>query len=85
MAAQNLNNHIAPPPIPQQSTYYLAINGQQSGPFDVATITSYVNGGQVTKDTLAWKQGMPTWAALGSIPEFSCLFAPCPPPIPPTL
>lgn len=85
MAAQNLNTHIAPPPIPQQSTYYLAINGQQSGPFDVATITSYVNGGQVTKDTLAWKQGMPTWSALGSIPEFSCLFAPCPPPIPPTL
>lgn len=85
MAAQNINTNITPPPIPQPSTYYLALNGQQFGPYDMSTIISYVNSGQVNKDTLAWKQGMPAWAALSSIPEFSNLFAPCPPQIPTTI
>lgn len=84
MAIQNLNTHVVPPPIPQQSAYYIAIDGNPSGPFDVSTVVSYVNSGQVNKDTLVWKQGLSTWTALGSISEFSYLFASCPPPIIPT-
>ena len=85
MTAQNMNTHIAPPPIPQTSTYYVAVNGQQQGPFDSNTITGYIQNGQITADTLVWKQGMSAWAKISSLMEFSNLFGACPPPIPPTI
>jgi hypothetical protein len=82
VAAQNMNTHIAPPPIPQMSSYYLVINGHQQGPFDVASLSAYVQNGQINANTLGWKQGMSNWAALGTLPELSGLFGACPPPIP---
>lgn len=82
MAAQNMNTQMAPPPIPQMATYYLAIGGQQQGPYDTNAICQYIQGGQLTRDTLAWKQGMPAWSPLGSLPEFANMFGACPPPLP---
>ena len=73
---------VAPPPMPAQSTYFVAVNGQQSGPFDVNALSSMVANGQLTKDTLVWKQGMPAWAAAGSVQELSSLFGAVPPPMP---
>ena len=85
MTAQNMNTHIAPPPIQQTSTYYVAVNGQQQGPFDTQAIMNYIQNGQITADTLVWKPGMSAWAKISSLIEFSNLFATCPPPMPPTL
>ena len=85
MAAQNLNTNVAPPPIPQNVMYYIAINGQQQGPFDVNTIINYIRNGQLTAETMIWKQGMPAWAKISTLMEFSQLFNACPPPVPPTL
>ncbi|MBO7571365.1 MAG: SPFH domain-containing protein [Bacteroidales bacterium] len=73
---------VAPPPMPAQSTFFVAVNGQQSGPFDMNTLSSMVANGQLTKDTLVWKQGMPSWAAAGSVQELSSLFGAVPPPMP---
>ena len=72
-----------PPPLPQASTYYVAMGGQQAGPFDAATLKQYVQGGQLTKDTLVWKDGMPNWTAAGQVPDLSNLFGAVPPPLPP--
>lgn len=83
MAAQNMNTQMAPPPIPQPVSFYLAIGGQQQGPYDINAIFSYIQGGQISKDTLAWKQGMPAWTPLGALPEFANQFGTCPPPLPP--
>lgn len=85
MTSQNMNTHIAPPPIPQSTTYHVAVNGQQQGPFDTQTIMNYIQNGQITADTLVWKPGMSAWAKISSLMEFSNLFGACPPPIPPTL
>lgn len=85
MFSQNMNTQATPPPLPQMANYYLAINGQQQGPYDTNTICQYIQGGQLTRETLAWKQGMPTWSPLGTLPEFANLFGVCPPPIPPTV
>ena len=74
----------APPPLPQASTYYVAMGGQQAGPFDAAALKQYVQGGQLTKDTLVWKDGMPNWIAAGQVPDLSNLFGAVPPPLPPT-
>jgi len=73
---------MAPPPMPAASTFFVAVNGQQSGPFDMNALSSMVANGQLTKDTLVWKQGMPAWAAAGSVQELSSLFGAVPPPMP---
>lgn len=73
---------MAPPPMPAASTFFVAVNGQQSGPFDMNALSSMVKNGQLTKDTLVWKQGMPAWAAAGSVQELSSLFGAVPPPMP---
>lgn len=84
LVGQNMNAQVAPPPIPQSTTYYVAVNGQQQGPFDANTINGYIQNGHVNADTLVWKQGMPAWAKMSSLPEFASMFQSCPPPLPPT-
>jgi len=73
----------APPPLPQTSQYHIAINGQQSGPFDLAALKQYVQNGQLTRDTLVWCQGMANWQAAAQVGELSGLFGAVPPPLPP--
>ena len=78
--AQSANT---PPPLPTVQ-YMLAVNGQQSGPFSMDQLRTLAGSGQLTRETLVWKQGMPNWAAAGSVPEVAQLFAAAtPPPIPP--
>lgn len=71
-----------PPPIPQAVSYYVAINGQQNGPFDMATISQMAIKGQLTRETLVWAQGMATWTPAGQVPELSTIFGAVPPPLP---
>ncbi len=60
--------------------YYLAVNGQQLGPFEVNQLIP--NG--MTQNTMVWTEGMPSWAPAASVPELAQLFmappaAPAPP------
>jgi hypothetical protein len=71
-----------PPPIPQAVQWYVAANGQQLGPFDGNAMAQHVQSGQVTRETLVWKQGMAAWTAAGQVPELAGLFG-APPPMPP--
>lgn len=73
----------APPPIPGASSFYIAINGQQQGPFGMEQLRSMVSQGQVNRETLLWKQGMPAWVKAGEVAEVSSLFGTVPPPLPP--
>ncbi|MEI6349403.1 MAG: SPFH domain-containing protein [Bacteroidota bacterium] len=72
----------APPPIPGQEPMFVAVNGQQQGPFPVANIGLMIQQGQVNRDSLVWKQGMAAWTAAGQIPELSGFFGAVPPPMP---
>ena len=73
----------APPPLPTSVAYYAAINNQQSGPFDMDTLQQMAKSGQITRQTLVWKQGMPQWLAAEKVVELASLFAAVPPPLPP--
>ncbi|PLW99349.1 MAG: antifreeze protein [Marinilabiliales bacterium] len=73
----------APPPIPGQVKFYLAVNGQQQGPYDIPALKQMVQSGQLTKDTLVWKEGMANWIAAGQVQEMSQVFGAVPPPVPP--
>ena len=85
IAIQTLSTGAMPPPLPQSTNYYVAVNGQQQGPFEINTMVTYIQNGQITADTMVWKQGMAAWARASSLLEFSNLFETCPPPLPPTL
>ncbi len=72
----------SPPPLPSQVSFYVAINGQQAGPFEMVVLQQMAQSGQLTRDSLVWKQGMPAWDAAGKVAELSGVFGAVPPPIP---
>ncbi len=76
----------APPPLPGQSSFHVAIDGQTYGPYDFNTLSQYVQSGQINRDTLVWKEGMAQWTAAGQVSELGRLFgggSNMPPPLPP--
>lgn len=87
---QNLNqsfqqNIQTPPPVPQV-TYFVLINGQQTGPFDLSILSQMVLNRQLLPNTYVWKQGMVQWE-LAQNTELNQLFSTVqtpPPPPPPT-
>lgn len=72
----------APPPMPAAAAFHVAVNGQQQGPYDLATLQGMVTSGQLTQETLVWKAGMAAWGKAGEVAEISSLFAAVPPPMP---
>lgn len=78
-----MNQEKQTPPPPPQVQYNISINGQQSGPFGWQQLQQMVQGGQITKDTHVWKQGMANWELAGNVQELSSLFGAVPPPPPP--
>ncbi|MFN5182793.1 MAG: SPFH domain-containing protein [Bacteroidota bacterium] len=81
---QNMNSQMGgagmPPPL---SMYYVAVNGQQSGPFNLQQLQQMSQSGQFAAQSLVWKQGMAAWVAAGTVPELTALFSQMPPPPPP--
>ncbi len=73
-----------PPPLPfTGKKYFLAVNGQQQGPFDYAAVEQKYEANQITNDTLVWAKGMAQWQKLSGCDDFSSLVdSNCPPPIP---
>lgn len=72
------------PPIPGAAAprYFVAIDGKQAGPFDVATLSQLSHSGKLTADTLVWRQGMVAWAAASSVAEIVGVLGGDPPPLP---
>lgn len=68
----------APAPIPQPVVpsvkYFLAINGQRQGPFSQEDVIDKIVEGDIGANVLVWKSGMPQWAAICSVSEFSVFF-----------
>ncbi len=71
----------APPPLPGQVTYHVAINGQQAGPFTMDQMRAGLANGQMTPTSMVWAAGMAGWAAANSVPDLAPLFQ-APPPLP---
>lgn len=78
-----------PPPVPQTPiSLFMAVGGQQYGPYNMDMCKQMVAGGQLTPQSMVWMEGMPAWAAAGTVPALQSLFAPpvppSMPPVPPT-
>lgn len=76
---------LVPPPVPGAVSFMLAINGQQSGPYNMQQLQQMAQSGQINMQTYVWKQGMSNWEMAGNVEELSGLFPPMAPPIPPTV
>ncbi len=82
MQQQQTTGAAAPPPPPVLS-FFVVVNGQQAGPYDINTLKQLATKGELTKETLVWKQGMANWMAAGQVPELTQVFGATPPPVPP--
>jgi hypothetical protein len=65
------------------SEWYAENQGQRVGPMPRTQLDSMVTGGQVTAQTLVWREGMSAWTPAGSVPELGESFKKVPPPLPP--
>ncbi len=83
MAGSQQASTQVPPPLPTQAQYFVAVAGQQTGPFPVDALARQAQSGQLTRDTLVWSQGMASWTPAAQVAALSHLFA-SPPPMPGT-
>jgi len=72
-----------PPPIPGVAVYFAAVEGKQTGPFDMQTLASQAASGRLTRESLVWTQGMSQWMPAGEVPALAGIFTNVPPPLPP--
>lgn len=72
-------NTPPPPPITQ---YFVAVNGAQTGPFNIQQLQALAASGQFNKQSMVWKQGMTNWLAAETQPDLQSVFSAVPPPPP---
>lgn len=77
-----INAQVTPPPIPGVVSYYVAIDGKQSGPFNKESLSELATKQILTKDTLVWKQGLSEWVLAGAQADLQDLWSVTPPPLP---
>ena len=71
-----------PPPVPT-SMYHVVVNGEATGPFDMAALRNLAASGKLTSDSYVWTAGMSDWVRAESISELQILLSNNTPPIPP--
>ncbi|HEX2322900.1 MAG TPA: DUF4339 domain-containing protein [Streptosporangiaceae bacterium] len=76
-------NSGAPPPLPGAfAPIYVALNGAQAGPFAKDELVARIASGEVTRDSLVWREQMAGWAPANQVPDVAALFGVVPPPLP---
>lgn len=73
-------NVTAPDP---EISLYIAVGGQQYGPFNYAQCKQMVQTGQLTAQSTVWMEGLTAWVPAAQAPALKSLFAPQMPPPPP--
>lgn len=83
-AAPMAGGTASPPPLPPQSVWHIAANGQSTGPFGGEQIQQGISAGQITAKTMIWSPTLSGWTAAGQVPDWASFFqAQSPPPLPP--
>lgn len=78
---------LPPMDVLPEISLYLAIGGQQYGPYNRSVCMQLVQNKQLTPETMVWMEGLVAWTPAGQVPALKSLFAPpvVPgmPPVPP--
>jgi hypothetical protein len=74
----------APPPLPASQRFFVAVGGQQTGPFGLDGLSGEKAAGRLTEDSLVWSKGMSNWQKASTVAVLAELFEDdAPPPLPP--
>ncbi|MDA7746454.1 SPFH domain-containing protein [Psychromonas sp.] len=73
---------VTPPPLTSAVSFFIAVNGAQTGPFDINILSQKVTSGELKRETLVWKEGMAAWTVASEVAELKSLLGKVPPPIP---
>lgn len=67
----------APPPLPAPAPFavYVAVAGQQTGPYDEAGLKELIRTGKLNAQTLVWEKGMAAWGPADTLPKVNALIA----------
>jgi len=79
----NRSGMMAPPPPPQLPSYFVAKNGQTTGPFSIDVIQGMIQRKEITSVTYVYKVGGKEWVMAECDPEIERLFSLLMPPPPP--
>ena len=63
------------PPIPTVS-YYLAKDGNPTGPYDINKLKEMIISGELVRTSLLWKPGMASWMNAETVEEIKSFFPP---------
>jgi peptidoglycan hydrolase-like protein with peptidoglycan-binding domain len=72
-----------PPPPPLDPVWFMAVNGQTSGPFSRGLMGQKVAEGTLTRETMVWTAGQGEWKPANTVAALTQLFTFVPPPPPP--
>ncbi len=70
-------------PTPQKVEWFYLVGDAQKGPVEIVRLQELGRGGEVTRATLVWKEGLTGWGPAGYVPELAALL-PVAPPTPPS-
>jgi len=74
---------ISPPPLPgNTAVYFVAIAGQQQGPYNSSELLQKIKIGEVSRDTLVWTEALVEWTPAEKVPALTSAFTLMPPPLP---
>ena len=74
---QSQTNQQAPSPA-KGVMFNVAVNGQPTGPFDMAAMSRMIMAGEIIKESLVWTNGMSSWQKAGEIDDLKSLFTEMP-------
>ena len=92
MASANPQAPPAPPAFPSAAPpafgqptapahqYFIHMNGQQVGPYPLATLQQGASAGQLLAQTPVWREGLAGWQPASTVPELASIFGPSSPP-----
>lgn len=72
MWSDSMNSATAPPAEPM---FYVSVEGKAVGPLNERQLFRLYHEDKITKDTLGWMPGMPSWLPVEQIPAMLKLFA----------
>ena len=74
---------MAMPPVALPAyQYFVAHNGQSLGPYGAQQLQQFLAGGNITRDSMLWREGLAGWMPAQQMTELAQLFTTQAPPLP---
>ena len=71
-----------PPPALPAHQYFVAHNGQSLGPYGAQQLQQFLAGGNITRDSMLWREGLTGWMPAHQMVELAQVFTAQAPPLP---